>query len=136
MYQLEMTVNDQHIDFQGIMDGLYYPFYMEECRHKYIKEVLGVDIVEYAKNGLNLVLSEYNLKFKSSIKKDDALVVNCDLLISECGKIKFAFKQQILVNNKVMADGVFFGTCVSSSGGRPFIPKEILQYIEKTSNSL
>lgn len=130
MYQLIMPVNEDHIDFQGIMDGLYYPFYMEECRHKYIKDVLGIDIVEYAKNGLNLVLSEYGLKFKASIKKGDELVVSCDLLISECSKIRFAFIQTITVAGKVMADGTFWGTCVAASGGRPFIPEEILNYIE------
>jgi acyl-CoA thioester hydrolase len=132
MYQLTMAVKDEHIDFQGIMDGLYYPFYMEECRHKYLKDILGIDIVAYAKNGLNLVLSEYNLKFKASIKKDDELIVSCELLISECSKIKFAFKQTITVLGKVMAEGVFWGTCVASSGGRPFIPEEILAYINRS----
>lgn len=134
MYQLEMNVKKEHIDFQNIMDGLYYPFYMEECRHKYIKDILGIDMVEYAKNGLNLVLSEYSLKFKTSITANDAIVVNCNLIISECSKIRFAFKQEIRIKDKVAAEGVFYGTCVPSSGGRPFIPKEMLEYIENQNN--
>jgi len=69
MYELKTAVKDQHIDFQGIVDGLYYPFYFEECRHKYLKDITGIDIEEYAKQGLNLVLAEYTLKFKTSLKK-------------------------------------------------------------------
>ena len=132
MYSLEMKVEESHIDFQNIMDGLYYPFYMEKCRHKYVKDVLDVDIVEYAKNGLNLVLSEFSLKLKSSIKANDLMIVSCELLISECSKIRFAFKQEIRVNDKLAAEGTFYGTCVAATGGRPFIPNEILSYIEKT----
>src|ERR1700733_10165636 len=51
-------VNDEHIDFQNIMDGLYYPFYMEYCRHDYIREALGFDFIAEAKNGVNMVLSK------------------------------------------------------------------------------
>ena len=74
MYELSMQVKDEHIDFQGIVDGLYYPFYFEECRHKYVKEAVGVDIQEFAQRGLNLVLAEYHLKFRASLKKGDRLV--------------------------------------------------------------
>ena len=55
-YAIEYTVNDKHIDVQGIMDGLYYPFYMEECRHNFAKEFLGIDLAEEAKKGVNIVL--------------------------------------------------------------------------------
>ena len=40
MYEMTMQVKDEHIDFQNIMDGLYYPYYMETCRHQYIKDVV------------------------------------------------------------------------------------------------
>jgi acyl-CoA thioester hydrolase len=133
MYKLEMITKDDHIDFQDIMDGLYYPFYMEECRHKYIKDVLGIDIIDYAEKGFNLILSEYTIKFKSSIKKGDFLEVTCELLAEECSKIKMVFKQTILVNEKVVAEGKFFGTCVPAAGGRPFLPREIEEFLAKTN---
>lgn len=25
-----LSIKDEHIDFQGILDGLYYPYYMEK----------------------------------------------------------------------------------------------------------
>ncbi len=131
MYQLDFIVKDEHIDFQGIMDGLYYPFYMEECRHKYVKDVLGIDIVEYARSGFNLVLAEYNFKFKLPLKKNDKLNVTCKLIAIEGSRSRFGFEQQILCNDKVAAQALFIATCVPASGGRPFIPKEMLVFLEK-----
>ena len=125
MYELMMTVKDQHIDFQDIVDGLYYPFYFEECRHQYLKDVTGIDIEEYARQGLNLVLAEYTLKFKTSLKKNDQLKVTCELLPLENSRSKFSLAQQILSRDSVAATATFIATCVPAAGGRPFIPEEI-----------
>ena len=71
--QMEFTKNyiarEEHIDVQGIMDGLYYPFYMEYCRHDFIKEILGFDLETEAKNGVYMVLSQYTIKFLRSLKR-------------------------------------------------------------------
>jgi acyl-CoA thioester hydrolase len=71
------TVKEEHIDIQGIMDGLYYPFYMEWCRHAFIKEELGFDFEEEARNGVFMVLSGYEIKFLRSLKKGDVFQVTC-----------------------------------------------------------
>lgn len=61
-YSKNYTVKQEHIDVQGIMDGLYYPLYMEECRHDYIRKNLGFDFVEQAENCVFMVLSELQYK--------------------------------------------------------------------------
>ena len=132
MYEKLMQVKDEHIDFQGIVDGLYYPFYLEECRHQYVKDVLGIDIVEFAKKGLKLVLAEYTLKFKASLKKGDKLIVTCELIPIEGSRTKVGFKQQIICNDKIAAEGTFIATCLPASGGRPFIPEEFQSYLNST----
>ena len=129
MYELNFAVKDEHIDFQGIMDGLYYPFYFELCRHQYVKDVIGVDIVEYAKRGLNLVLAEYTLKFKASLKKGDQLLVNCQLTPVENSRTKFGFAQQMFCNDKIAAEATFVATCVPTDGGRPFVPDEFKKHL-------
>ena len=126
MYIKQYTIKEEHIDFQGIMDGLYYPFYMEECRHAFIKEILGIDLEEYAKQGLNLVLAEYTLKFKQSLKKGDQIEVTCEAAPIENSRSKFGFFQKILLNGKSAAEASFVATCVPAQGGRPFIPQAIL----------
>jgi acyl-CoA thioester hydrolase len=126
-YSKTYTVKDEHIDFQNIMDGLYYPFYMEYCRHDYIKEVLGFDFVKEAENGVNMVLSKYTLQFVRSLKKGDQFIVTCSLMLDKNNKSVLHFRQAILLNNKIVTKAVFSGTCVKAGGGRPFLPENLLQ---------
>lgn len=124
-YSKNYTAEDQHIDVQGIMDGLYYPFYMEYCRHDYIREVLGFDFVEQAGKGVNMVLSQYNIKFIRSLKKNDNFDVTCSVFTDAQGLPRLHFKQSIIKDGKIMATAVFTGTCVAATGGRPYLPEEL-----------
>lgn len=126
-YSKNYTADDQHIDVQGIMDGLYYPFYMEYCRHDYIREVLGFDFVEQAGKGINMVLSQYNIKFIRSLKKNDNFDVTCSVFTDAQGLPRLHFKQSIIKDGKIMATAVFTGTCVAATGGRPYLPEEMLK---------
>ncbi|WP_326983679.1 thioesterase family protein [Chryseobacterium sp. MYb264] len=130
IYSKEYTVKDEHIDVQGIMDGLYYPFYMEYCRHTFIDEVLGFNLEEEAHKGVNMVLSEYKINFLRSLKKDDHISVTCELYRDKEGLPRLHFKQSIILNKKVVTKGVFTGTCVPATGGRPYIPESLQTIIE------
>ena len=125
MFSVDMSVKDEHIDFQGIVDGLYYPWYMEVVRHRFVKEELGVDIEEAAKRGESWVLVEYTLKFKASLKKGDAVTVTCELRPIEGSRSRFGFFQTIVRDGKVAAEASFTATCVPAAGGRPFIPEHV-----------
>jgi len=131
-----MQVKDEHIDFQGIVDDLYYPFYLEECRHQYIKDILDVDIVDFAKRGLNLVSVEYTLKFKASLKKGDMLTITCELIPIEGSRTKFGFRQQIICHDKIAAEGNFIATCLPTAGGRPFIPEEFQNFLNSPKKEI
>ncbi|PUZ22811.1 thioesterase [Chitinophaga parva] len=124
-FEKQYTVDPAHIDVQGIMDGLYYPFYMESCRHDFIREVLGFDLEEQAHQGVFMVLSQYTIKYLRSLKKDDAFSVTCTLYADKSGGPRLHFKQNIVMNGKVMTTAVFTGTCVPAAGGRPYLPDAI-----------
>jgi len=124
-FSMNFIVKEEHIDVQQIMDGLYYPFYMEICRHAYIKEVLGFDFEQEAVNGVNMVLSQYTIKFIRSLKKGDEFEVTCQAYADAGGQTKLHFKQSIVMNKKQMTVGVFSGTCVPANGGRPFLPEKL-----------
>ncbi|WP_183565375.1 acyl-CoA thioesterase [Mucilaginibacter sp. SP1R1] len=129
-YSKNYVAKDEHIDVQEIMDGLYYPFYMEYCRHDYIREVLGFDFETEAKNGVFMVLSNYSISFLRSLKKGDNFIVTCELFADKAGAPKLYFKQSIILNNKVMTKAVFTGTCVPATGGRPYLPASVLEKIK------
>ena len=126
-YTKTYTVKDEHIDVQNIMDGLYYPFYMEYCRHDFIREVLGFDFEKEALAGVNMVLSRYTLQFVRSLKKGDTFQVTCAPLLDKNNKSVLHFRQTILLNNKIVTKAVFSGTCVKSTGGRPYLPDNLLE---------
>jgi len=124
-YSKNYTAEDQHIDVQNIMDGLYYPFYMEYCRHDYIREVLGFDFTEQANKGIYMVLSQYSINFVRSLKKNDNFDVTCSVFTDAQGLPRLHFKQSIIKDGKIMATAVFTGTCVPATGGRPYLPEEM-----------
>ncbi|WP_413669438.1 acyl-CoA thioesterase [Mucilaginibacter sp. Mucisp86] len=129
-YTKTYIAKDEHIDVQEIMDGLYYPFYMEYCRHDYIREILGFDFEIEAKNGIYMVLSNYSISFLRSLKKGDEFKVTCTLYTDKGGLPKLHFKQSIICNNKVMTKALFTGTCVPATGGRPYLPASVLEKIK------
>src|SRR6187549_1435007 len=111
-YIKEYTVKPEHIDVQGIMDGLYYPFYMEYCRHEFRKDVLGFSLEEEAHKGVNMVLSQFTIQFVRSLKKDDQFTVSCELFAEKSDQPQIHFQQILKLNSKVVTKGVFTGTCV------------------------
>jgi acyl-CoA thioester hydrolase len=129
-YSKIYTVKEEHIDVQGIMDGLYYPFYMEHCRHDFIREELGFDFEEQAKNGVYMVLSQYKINFLRSLKKGDEFSVTCSVFTDKDKLPRLHFKQSIIMNGKVMTKGIFTGTCVPAAGGRPYLPEELKEKFE------
>ncbi len=122
MFTKTYSVDEQHIDFQGIVDGLYYPFYMEWTRHAFMKESLGLDLEqEFAEGRIHMIL-EYTLRFKKSLQKDDTMTVTCAIQANE-KRNRVNFVQQILVNDTVYAEAVFVATCIAN--GRPMIPDAV-----------
>lgn len=129
-YSKTYVVKDEHIDVQGIMDGLYYPFYMEWCRHDFIREVLGFDFEQEAKNGVYMVLSSYSMHFIRSLKKGDQFSVTCSVFKDKKALPKLHFRQSILLNKKLVTTAVFSGTCIPATGGRPYLPESVLTQLK------
>ena len=98
MFCKHYTVDPNHVDFQGVVDGLYYPFYLEWARHAYMAEALGLNLEEEFKQGRIHMLLEYTLSFKKSLKAGDELMVTCQPVKNE-KRSRVNFFQQILVND-------------------------------------
>ena len=128
MFTKNYTVDANHVDFQGVVDGLYYPFYMEWTRHSYMKEALGLDLEEEFKAGRIHMILEYTMKFKKSLLKDHTMEVTCQLKKNE-KRNRVNFVQQILVDGAVYAEAVFVATCLTN--GRPSIPEVVQNAINE-----
>jgi acyl-CoA thioester hydrolase len=127
MFSKEYLVDEQHVDFQGIVDGLYYPFYLEWARHAFMKEALGLDLEEEFKAGRMHVILEYSLRFRKSLQKGYQMKVTCKVARNE-KRNRINFEQQILVDDIVYADATFVATCLVN--GRPTVPEIVMNAVE------
>ncbi|MEI7375282.1 thioesterase family protein [Dickeya chrysanthemi] len=122
MFSKHYDVEDSHIDFQGVVDGLYYPFYMEWTRHAFMREALGIDIEEEFKQGKVYMVLEYSLRFRKSLQKGDRLEVTCQVEKNE-KRNRVNFVQQIKVDGITYAEATFVATCLIN--GRPSMPEAV-----------
>jgi acyl-CoA thioester hydrolase len=122
MFSKNYEVDPSHIDFQGIVDGLYYPFYMEWARHAFMREALGIDIEEEFKQGKIYMVLEYSLRFRKSLTKDDRVEVTCQLEKND-KRNRVNFFQEIKVNGVPYAEATFVATCIVN--GRPSMPEAV-----------
>jgi acyl-CoA thioester hydrolase len=124
MFSKNYEVESGHIDFQGVVDGLYYPFYMEWTRHAFMREALGIDIEEEFKQGKIYMVLEYSLRFRKSLTKDDRVEVTCQLQKNE-KRNRVNFFQEIKVDGVTYAEATFVATCLVN--GRPSMPEAVVK---------
>ncbi|WP_227317272.1 acyl-CoA thioesterase [Cedecea davisae] len=128
MFSKHYEVDESHIDFQGVVDGLYYPFYMEWTRHAYMREALGIDIEEEFRQGKLYMVLEYSLRFRKSLQKGDSVEVTCQLERNE-KRNRVNFAQLIKVDGVVYAEATFVATCLAN--GRPSMPEAVMSALEQ-----
>jgi len=122
------SVDPKHIDFQNVMDGIFYPFYMEWCRHDFISNQLGVNIEQLFEMGHQCVIVEYTLRFRKPVKRGDMMEVNCVMEPSD-KRTRVNFVQQIKVDGHVCAEATF--ACTVLANGRPSIPAAWLENLQR-----
>jgi len=128
-FEIEYAAKEEHIDFQGIMDGLYYPFYLEECRHRFIEEAMQFNMKDASALGTNMVLAQYIIKFIRPLKKGDKFVATCSAHPDKAHKPVFHLRQTLVRDGKLVVAAYFTATCVSTTGGRPFIPEAVANFL-------
>jgi len=127
MFIKQYIVDRKHLDFQGVVDGLYYPFYMEWTRHAFMREALGIHIEQLFEMGHIYMVLEYQIKFRKSLRKNDKFSVSCQLEANE-KKTRVNFVQKIFIGDQVYAEATFVCTCMAK--GRPTIPNVILNMFD------
>lgn len=123
MFSKMYDVDEGHIDFQGVVDGLYYPFYMEWARHAFMKEALGIDIEEEFTQGRIYMVLDYSLRFRQSLKKGDRIEATCQLE-RNVKRNRVNFYQQIRFEGVICAEATFTATCLLN--GRPSMPEAVM----------
>jgi len=134
-FAIEMEVRDNELDSQGIVNNNNYMIYLSHARHKHGGKI-GVNHADYAKKGMNLVVTSCEMKFKNSLRADDVFEVTSVLSSSN---LPFHWSHKQVIKRKsdgaVIMKAVFNATCVNNNPGidvneKLSIPEEIRTLIE------
>lgn len=73
-FKLEFEVRDYECDVEGIVNNAVYLNYLEHTRHVFLKQ-RGIDFVDYAKKGINLVVTRLEIDYLYPLRSDDKFYV-------------------------------------------------------------
>jgi acyl-CoA thioester hydrolase len=132
-FRLELVVRDYECDVQGIVNNAVYLNYLEHARHRHLLH-RGVDFVELAGRGLNLVLTRIELDYIYPLRTGDRFTVGSSL--RRVSRLRFGFRQGILLEpaGRKVLEARILGA-VMDAGGRPVVPPpEIERLFEAEGN--
>nr|VFK14215.1 MAG: acyl-CoA thioester hydrolase [Candidatus Kentron sp. LPFa]VFK30049.1 MAG: acyl-CoA thioester hydrolase [Candidatus Kentron sp. LPFa] len=122
---MTMEVRNYECDLQGIVNNAVYQNYLAHARHEFLKHK-GIDFVEYARQGINLVVIRAELDYKQPLTAGDRFVVGLDA--ARESKARFAFYQDIYraEDERLALKAKIIGTALDERG-RPSIPKQLAE---------
>ena len=125
VFHYEMEVRDYECDLQGIVNNSVYQNYLEHTRHCYIKSI-GLDFVELAAKGINLMVKRVEIDYQAPLKSGDKFI--SALRMKRISPLRFGFVQHIyrIPDNKLMIKALVIGTAVNQKG-RPELPEELIK---------
>jgi acyl-CoA thioester hydrolase len=120
--RLEMSVRDYECDVQGIANNAVYLNYLEHARHQHLLR-LGVDFVEMARRGFNMVVTRIEADYIIALRAGDQFAVVSSM--ERFSRLRFAFLQDILLSDgRTSFRAKVIGTVVDPRG-RPVLPPEV-----------
>jgi acyl-CoA thioester hydrolase len=126
-FKLELEVRDYECDVEGIVNNAVYLNYLEHARHVFLKQ-RGLDFVEYAKRGINLVVTRLEIDYLNPLRSSDKFYVG--LSLERVSRLRFGFLQDIyrLPDGKPILKARLIGTSLNEAG-KPFLPVELEKLI-------
>ena len=116
-------VRDYECDFQGIVNNSVYLNYLEHTRHEFAKQI-GLDVVDLARRGINLVLVRAELDYKFPLRSGDSVLVGANM--ERASRIRLAFHHGLYLQGAeklVMRARIILAPM--NERGRPFWPDEL-----------
>jgi acyl-CoA thioester hydrolase len=133
IYELEFKVRDYECDIQGIVNNSCYQNYLEHTRHEFLL-ANNVSFAELHNRGIDAVVSNIEIHYKSPLKPGDAFVSK--LYVAKEGA-RYFFHQQInrIGDNKLIVKAKV-GTVVVVNGKLTATFPEFDNLIEKSNQQV
>jgi acyl-CoA thioester hydrolase len=120
IYEQEFEVRDYECDIQGIVNNAVYQNYLEHTRHKFLKDVIGLDFTKLHIEGIDPVVFKIEIEYKTPLQSGDIFFSKLNMGVA--GNLKMIFLQDIYrkSDNKLMITAKI--TAVVVKNGRPTRP--------------
>jgi acyl-CoA thioester hydrolase len=129
-FELLFKVRDYECDIQGIVNNAVYQNYLEHTRHEFLEHI-GLNFAKLHDEGFDAIVIRVEIDYKFPLKSGDEFV--CKLNTAREGNIRFVFYQDIFrkTDNKLSIKAKITATCINNKTGRPSIPEELAEKIDK-----
>jgi acyl-CoA thioester hydrolase len=114
--RVPLRVRFGETDAVGVVGNAVYLSYLEVARIEYLR-ALGRSYAELHRGGLDMVVTEAQLRYLRPLYFDDELEVPCTC--SHVGRASFQFAYLILRGGDVCASGMTRHACIDSATLRP-----------------
>lgn len=129
LFKYKIKVRDYECDAQGIVNNANYQHYYEVARHEFL-EANGLEFGKLHNEGIDPVVSQVTIKYKSSLYGGDEFYCTVDI---EKKGVRYLFKQQIIrvSDNKICSEAVIETvTLINGKISRPdLFDKVFTQYL-------
>lgn len=122
-FSLDFKVRDYECDLQGIVNNSVYQNYLEHARHEFLLS-RNISFTEFAKRGINLVVTRVELDYKHPLRSGDKFYVTVD--VDRVSRIRAVFTQTIFHaadQRRVLVGKAYWA--VVNEQGRPCFPAEL-----------
>lgn len=127
LFSIEMKTRDYELDAQGVVNNANYQHYLEVTRHEWLQHE-GYSFQKWHDEGLDLMVSEINMKYKTPLRGSEAFV-SCLNLRREGAR--FIFEQDIYRKSDMRLCIKGEVAAVSLLNGKLTRGDEVAQYFEK-----
>jgi len=123
MFSKSLVVESRHIDFRGVVNGIFLPYYMEWARDDFLRTERGIDIERLFEQGQEFLTLEFFIGFKKNIPQGEVITVTCQFEPHELSD-RLKAVQTVLVGDDVYCEAVFVFTCINN--GKTTLPAGFL----------
>ena len=124
---VKYKVRNYHVDSYGHANNATYLLFLEDARTDFFSYA-GFSLSFLAKNSVFIFISEINIKYIKPLFLDDIIHVTAN--ISEIGKVRATWHQQILKGDEIVADAYVKGAFLNRNGKIIKIPDYVLKFFK------
>lgn len=121
-HRTTVRVRFYELDPYGHVNHSVYIQYFEAARAQWLDE-LGFPLARLQQNGIQIVVTEINTRYRGSAGPDEVLVVETQA--EELRRVSMRFFQRILRGDDVLVEQIVSAACINDSGRPTRVPAEL-----------